>query len=208
MRRSLSALLLLALAAPLSAGYYAKAEVDAVTVRVGETVEVRVDALYFPWSVVEFRPIVFESSNPRFIKVTGRMSLPQTSYIRIVGIRPGHVQALFATKEGNAGAVDVTVVCGKEPAIQTAEAQQRAKIGEPVTLRAVSPIAERTTFTWYRGLVGDMSAPIAAAGPELELTPNEPGQHYAWVMATTPCSSSTAQFEIEAFAPKRRGVRH
>ena len=36
---------------------------------------------------------------------------------------------------------------------------------------------------------------------------NDLGRHHAWVLATTPCSSTTAQFEIEAVAPKRRSAR-
>ena len=208
LRRSTLTLLVLALAVSAGASNYPHPAVGAVQVKVGETVQVRVDLVH-RWGGYEFRPVFFESSNPRFVEVRGRMPVAVPAYMSITGVRPGRAEALLLGSDSTRyGAVDVTIVCGREPAIQTAEAQQTVKIGEPVLLRALSPIAERTTFTWYRGLVGDMSAPIAESGPEIAFTTNGPGQHHAWVMAITPCSSSTAQFQIDAVAPRRRATRH
>ena len=226
MRRSMMAFLVLALgnwpgwtAQPevysvrilVEAGhYYGKPSVDAVRLKVGETLRVRIDAAYIPMSGgMEFRPLVFESGNERLIEVTGKMPLPVTDFMYVTGLRPGRAQALLLDRNGvRSAVVEVTVVCGREPEIQAAAPLQSAKLGAPVTLRAETPIAERTTFTWYRGLVGDMSEPLAASGPELELTTNEPGLHHAWVMAMTPCSSSTASFAVDVVAPKRRSARH
>jgi hypothetical protein len=191
-------------------GWTAQPEVSAVRVLVGQTVRVRVKAyqLYLSGGI-EFRPLTFKSGNRRIIEVTGRMPVPETNYIQITGVRPGKAHALMVWADDSIrGAVEATVVCGKEPAIQTAQPHQTTKVGTPVMLRAETRIAERTTFTWYRGLVGDMSEPLAASGPELELTTSEPGLQHAWVMATTPCSSSTAQFAIDVVAPKRRSARH
>ncbi|HEX6088093.1 MAG TPA: hypothetical protein VF266_26420 [Thermoanaerobaculia bacterium] len=209
MRKILAMLLLLA--APAEAGhYYGKPSVDTARIKVGETLRVRIDAAYVPMSGgMEFRPLVFESSNERIIEVTGKMPLPVTDFMYVTGLRPGRAQALLLDRNGvRSGVVEVTVVCGREPEIQAATPSLSAKIGMPVLLRAETPIAERTTFTWYRGLVGDMSEPLAASGPEFLFASNDPGVQHAWVMATTPCSSSTAQFAVDVVAPKRRSARH
>lgn len=208
MQRSMMALLAVVLGN--WPGWFAQPEVRSVRILVGQTVRVRVNAYQMYLSGgMEFRPLTFKSGNRRIIEVKGKMPVPETNYISITGMRPGKAQALMVWADDSIrGAVEATVVCGKEPAIQAAQPQQTMKIGMPVTLRAETRIAERTTFTWYRGLIGDMSMPLAASGPELELTANEPGMQHAWVMATTPCSSSTAQFEINVAAPKRRSARH
>lgn len=190
-----------------SAAWYPKLDGNLVRVEVGETVKVRVSAAWTGFSVVPWTPWIFESSRPDVAQVDGAMLNSQPTHMRITGLRPGHATGMIRPWSSYYS-VDVTVVCGQESPVQAAEPRQATKIGEAVALRAVTPIAARTTFTWYHGLVGDMSAPIAGSGPEIPFATNDPGQHHAWVLATTPCSSSTAQFTIDAAAPKRRGVRH
>lgn len=180
-----------------------------VTVLVGETVTVRVTGVVVTWITggTPFRPWHFKAANTRYIRVEGSFTDPWASTpMRITGLYPGKTKALFDERLDDY--VDVTVRCGEEPAIQAAEPRQTVKTGEAVMLRALTPIAARTTFTWYRGAVGDLSAPIAESGPELAFIPPAAGRHSVWVMASTPCSTSTAQFEVEAWTPRRRIARH
>jgi hypothetical protein len=207
MRRIVFALLLLSLSATASAAWYPSLDGNMARIEVGETVTVRVRAIWTGLMVIPWMPWTFESSNPDVARVQGQMLSSQPGEMRITGVSPGHARGLIRPMSAFYS-VDVTVVCGKESPIQAAEPQQTAKTGEAITLRAVTPIANRTTFTWYHGLVGDMSAPIAGSGPEIAFATNDPGTHYAWVLATTPCSSTTAQFEIDAVSPRRRSARH
>lgn len=212
MRHVVVALLLLS--GPAASAQFMRpvAHPSQVTVLVGETVTVRVTGEVVSWLTggMPFQPWRFKAANPKYIRVEGSFQDPWSlAPMRITGLRPGKTKALFDERlDETTYFVDVTVRCGKEPPIQAAEPQQSVKTGEPVTLRAVTPIAARTTFTWYHGAIGDMSAPIAASGPELELTPATAGKHSVWVMASTPCSTSTVEFEVEAWSPRRRTARH
>ena len=212
MRRMLLLLLLAAVAPAALGGYYApKLERRKVTVAVGETVRVRVTAVYVPFPSlpsVMFTPWAFESVRPTIAAVHGSLqSVDGVGTMLITGRRQGETFAR-ARPWDDQNVVDVTVVCPAEAPVQAAEPRQSTRPDVPVTLRAVTSAAAPTTLTWYHGRVGDMSAPIAASGPEIAFVSNDHGVQYAWVMATTPCSSSTAQFEIEVTAPKRRVARH
>ncbi len=212
MRRALLPLLLLGMAPAALAGYMTpQFERTQVRVAVGESVKVRVKAVYvyFAFLPTDFSPWDFESGNRRVAAVSGSM-VPDPgamTTMTITGRSPGKTVAKVKPADGN-NVVQVTVYCPDEPPVQPAEAHQRTKLGETVTLRAVTQFASRTTFTWYRGPAGDMSSPIAAGGPEIPFTAGETGLHHVWVMATTACSTTTAQFAVEAFVPKRRTARH
>ncbi len=207
MRRWIVVLVLLSLAATASAAWYPSLEDNLVRLEVGQSVTVTVRAVWTGLMVVPWTPWIFESSNPDVARVQGQMLDSRPGVMRITGVSPGRAQGLIRPTS-TFYRVDVTVVCGKEDAVQPATAWQTTKPGEPVTLRAVTPIAGRTTFTWYHGQVGDTSAPIAGSGPEIPFATNDAGPHYAWVLATTPCSSSTAEFRIDAVPPRRRSARH
>ena len=177
-----------------------------VTLNVGDTEFVHVAAEgpggYFdgPW--------FFASNDDSIIRVTGRMTEPwPPGVMRITGLRPGKATARIENESETLGQVAVTVRCGAEPPIQPAEPRQTMKTGDVIALRAVTSLADRTTFTWYLGRLGDASFPIHQAGPEIAFATKEPGEHHVWVMATTPCSTSTAQFVIDAMAPRRRTSR-
>jgi hypothetical protein len=211
MQRTLLLLVIAALAPAALGGYYEpRFDRQRVTVAVGETVTVRVTAgyVYFPWLPATFSPWVFGSESSSIAHVQGMLdAADDVGTMLITGRKPGRTYARARPWDSD-NVVDVTVVCAAEEPVQAAEPRQSTRPGLPVTLRAVTPAAERATFTWYHGRVGDMSAPIAGSGPELVFASNDHGVQHAWVMATTVCSSSTAQFEIETAAPKRRSVRH
>jgi hypothetical protein len=207
MRRSVPALFLLLIASTASAAWYPALDGNIARIQVGETVTVRVRAIWTGLMIVPWTPWIFESSNPSVIRVDGAMYSSTPGEMRITGISPGHGLALIRPMSSFYN-VDVTVVCGQESAVQAAEVRQTVKTGEPVALRALTSIADRTTFTWYHGHIGDTSFPIGQSGPEVVYITDDPGLHSAWVLATTSCSSSMAEFQIDAVAPKRRGVRH
>ena len=207
MKRSLVVLALCSLATTASAAWYPKLDGNLVRMEVGETVKIRVSAVWTGLWLVPWTPWIFESSRPDVIQVEGAMFNSQPADMRITALRPGEAKGMIRPWS-TFYSVDVTVVCGNESPVQAAEPRQTTKIGEAVALRALTPIAARTTFTWYHGQVGDLSAPIAGSGPEIAFATNDAGPHYAWVLATTPCSSSTAQFTIDAVSPRRRTARH
>lgn len=206
--RFLPALLLISMAPAAAAQTVLTLDPGSVVVGVGETATVRVSRGPFLTGGSRLPALKFASANASIIQVEGSLTDPHwTGRMRITGLRPGKGRALVQGYDPSTVHVAVTVVCRDEPPIHAAEPRQTTKIGQPVTLRAETPIAGRTTFTWYHGLAGDLSAPIAASGPEIPFATSDPGPHHAWVLATTPCSSTTAQFEIEAVAPRRRSAR-
>lgn len=210
MRRTLLLLVIAALAPAALGGYYEpRFDRHRVTVHVGETTKVRVTAgyVYFPWLPSIFTRWDFSSGNSSIAQVQGMLDeVDDVGTMLITGRKPGRTHAR-ARPWDSENVVDVTVVCAAEAPVQAAEPRQATRPGVPVTLRAVTPAAERATFTWYHGRVGEMSAPIANSGPEVVFASNDHGVQYAWVMATTLCSSSTAQFEIEVTTPRRRSAR-
>jgi hypothetical protein len=116
---------------------------------------------------------------------------------------PGHQRDL----ERNERFVRIKVYCASEPPVQAETAHIHAHIGESVDLIAVSPIAYRMVFAWYEGRSGDSSRPLNAGGDTFRFTPAERGTRYVWVHASTPCSTSSAEFRIDSDVPKRRAVR-
>lgn len=176
-----------------------------VRVEVGETRTVTVRSW---WSGIWVRPWhdwVFDTTNRSVAIADGVMKSSLPYDVRITGVAPGTAYLTIQSYPGRF--TQIQVACGTEDPIQPAEASVGGTIGEPVTLRAVTPIAHRTTFAWYHGRVGDLASPLAGSGPEVELTPTR-ATEYAWVLATTPCSASTAEFHVTAHASRRRTARH
>jgi PKD domain len=206
MRKWLVILLIFA-AMPAAAAWYPKMETGAVRIQVGETTTVRVVPVWTGIWLVPWHPWVFDSTNPAVARVEGRMDTSWPGEMRITGVRPGRANGVIQGWT-DFYRVEVTVVCASEVPVQAAPVQQTVKAGESVVLQAQTPIASRTTFTWYRGRVGDQSSPLAQSGPEITLVAEKPGTQYAWVLATTACSSSTAEFTIDAVVPRRRSARH
>jgi hypothetical protein len=129
---------------------------------------------------------------------------PNRRFIPVTGVAPGTAILTIRNEEYMSTTIDI--FCGHEDPIHAAEPRVVGNIGRPVTLEAVTPIAHRTTFAWYRGRQGDPSSPISASGPELSYTPSA-GTQYVWVLATTPCSSSMAEFRVDGHPARRRTVR-
>jgi len=209
MRRWMAMLAFCSVATTASAAWYPELETGAVRIGVGQTVTVRVRAIWTGLWILPWTPWVFDSTNPSVARVEGRMDSSHPGEMRITGVSPGRASAfIHGWTHTDFYRVEVTVVCLPEEPVQPARARQTAKAGQPILLQAQTPIASRTTFAWYHGRIGDMSFPIGQSGPEIVYVTDDPGSHYAWVLASTPCSSSTAEFEIDAYRPKRRGARH
>lgn len=207
MRRSLAALLLLSLASTASAAWYPRLETGALRLEVGESATVGVTAVWTGIWIVPWSPWVFESTNPRVALVSGEMPDSRPGQMRITALEPGTANAVIRGWT-DFYRVELTVVCGQEERVTAASPYVETRIGTAVSLRAVTPIANRTTFAWYHGRTGDMTYPIHQAGPEIVYVTDDPGLHSVWVMATTPCSTSTTEFVIDAKPPKRRSSRH
>jgi hypothetical protein len=123
----------------------------------------------------------------------------------ITGISPGDT---FIPKETSGYYLKIHVVCGSELPVLAEQPVIAARAGELVQLRAVSEIAQRTTFLWYAGRAGDTSQLLAIGGTELTLRASTAAKQYVWVLATTTCTSSMAEFEIDVPPARNRAVRH
>lgn len=197
----------LAAASSASAAWHPRFDEGYVRVLVGETRTVAVHAVWTGIWIVPWQPWVFYSTNPNVARVEGRMDSSRTGYPEITGVKPGSAQ-LQIEGWSEYYKVYIDVACGQEDPVQAAVGELDIRVGESVQLHAVTPIAWRTTFQWYRGRTGDTSRPLSALGPKATFTPQETGTEYAWVLATTPCSSSTAEFAIDVHGLRRRMVRH
>ena len=197
MRRFLLALLLLGPTSSASAAWYPRLEKTESCSRSGR-------ARRF-W-LVPWTPWYFQSTNPRVARVTGEMLDSRAGLMVITAREPGRANAVISGWS-DYYRVEVTVVCGNEENVAAASPSLTATTGVPITLRAFTPHSNRTTFTWYHGRTGDMSYPIGQSGPEIVYVTDDAGLHYVWVLATTSCSSSTAEFLIEARSPRRRPSR-
>ncbi|HEX6088092.1 MAG TPA: hypothetical protein VF266_26415, partial [Thermoanaerobaculia bacterium] len=193
--RSLFLALLFATSAH-AGGWWVDASPKSLRVEVGSTETVRIYArwsgltVYYPWS-----PWRVFSTRPSIAAANAEVPSPSTYvYVTVAGIAPGKASLYVDGTAVSGQYVDIDVVCGEEAPVVNATPVTATRAGVPVTLRVESRMTGRTTFTWYRGRLGDTSSPITNAGPSLEFTPNGPGAHSVWVMATTTCSSSTAEF--------------
>jgi hypothetical protein len=174
-------------------------------VEVGETRTVKVTARSSGPNAT-FNPWTFISSTPDVALVEGKMDVPQVTRVAVTGLRPGRA-GIFVRPFSDFEQVKIEVECGREDPIHADTPERAAVRGDTIRLRVLSPIAHRTTFAWYHGRTGDTSKPLNASGAEVDLVPATAGTHYAWVLATTPCSSSMAEFRIEVRMPKQRVVR-
>ncbi len=208
MKRALLVVLLIVAATPVFAEWWPSFSPTKVRVAVGETVTVVETAR---WSgITSYSPIdwAFITADRDIADAYAEVINPSAVEIPITGIAPG-VTNLARRINGRPGYayVDITVYCGSEPPALAAEPVVDVKLGEEVTLRAVSPIADRSKFLWYAGELGDTSRLIPFGAPELTFTPESAGTHHYWVMAMTPCSTSTVAFQVNVHRSKRRAVQ-
>lgn len=208
MRRALLLLAMVSLATTAAAAWYPEFNPTYVRVEVGETRWVRVRAIWTGLMIVPWSNWFFDSTDPRIAHIDDVMVQSGVKDIAITGVAPGEAGLFVHGYASNRPRVAVDVVCGVETTIENATPEVRTIAGKPATLRVETPIAHRTAFTWYRGRNGDTSQPIVGAtGPQATLTPQGQGTEYAWVLATTPCSRSAAEFRIDALTPKQRASR-
>ncbi|HEX7831611.1 MAG TPA: hypothetical protein VF787_18290 [Thermoanaerobaculia bacterium] len=210
MKRVLLLAVLIALAMPVSATWWPTVSPRAIRVAVGETTSVTATAW---WSgLTDYGGGInwrFVTPDPDIAKVDTTMTTSGSREVAITGVAPGQTYILYI-RNGSlnpSGLADITVYCGDEPAVKPAEALVETKLGDEVTLQAMSSIADRSTFVWYAGELGDTSRAIPFGGTTLTFTPETSGVHHYWVMATTPCSASSTAFEVNVRPLKRRAVR-
>ena len=176
-------------------------------VRVGETRTVQAAPLQMgypergPWT-----NWIFRSTKPAVARVEGEMLRPVPIEIAVTGIAPGEAGIFIESYSAARRWVTIDVYCGDE-ALLNPTPEVKTPVGKPAALRVETPDADRTAYTWYRGRLDDVSQPIANAGPELTVTPQARGREYYWVRATTTCSRQSAEFVVEAQAPKQRAAR-
>jgi hypothetical protein len=209
-RSTLLVMALLALASSASAAWYPVFQEKAVSVNVGETATLRMTLGYtgLGWPPTPWMDAPFESTDPT-VAATGDIRFAATPLdIPITGVTPGEAGIYLRGYSSNRPLVTVIVQCGSEPGLVNATPVVQLRVGSVVALRVVTPIADRTSFAWFHGRTGDTTWPIAAVGPEIAYATNDAGSHHVWVRATTPCSTSTAEFQVDAVNPRRRGARH
>jgi hypothetical protein len=150
----------------------------------------------------------FRSDNDRVATASLLLEDHETHNVQIVAVGPGTAAIRSEEQNGFGPAyVRIAVVCGAEPPVRAAAAVVQAHIGQAVAIAAASDIANRSQFTWYLGREGDRSHPLAATGPQIELTPTAYGTQYVWVSAMTPCSASSAEIRVDVAQPRHRAAR-
>lgn len=198
-------------AAPLFAGKVPSFYPQNVLVRVGETVEITARAAHSglttmptPWDWS------FGSTDDQVAVIEGSLHDPQTeTTIRITGISEGI--ASIVTYGSGVGAMGlITVICGDSVPVRAERPVIAAKPSEKVTLHAVAqPMPDPlTTFKWYAGRLADTTHPLQGNASELHVTAGAPGTYYYWVVVTTPCSSSVAEFRVDVLPARVRAARH
>lgn len=209
MKRVLLTALILVIATPMLAGWYPTFNPRNVRIAVGETSVIIVQAR---WSGIAFP----ELPTWRFATVDSNVAVGEIEMhttnpvdLPITGVAPGETSIAQRANGRFVGSsfVNVTVYCAEEPPLTAAEPRIESRLGEEITLRAMSPIAARSRFLWYAGRVGDSSRPIPFGGTELTFAPESSGTHHYWVMATSACSSSSVEFEVVVKPARRRAVR-
>lgn len=149
----------------------------------------------------------FDSCDPAIATVTGEVVIPQGTHgasgsFHVIARRPGATSAcLYGLM-----VVPITVTCGPVLPAEPAQPRLTTPVGTPVTLSVISPLLPDTTYTWYRGRAGDMTAPLSGDRADLVFTPVVSGANYVWVSVVTPCSTSHVEFLVQATA-RRRAVR-
>jgi hypothetical protein len=175
---------------------------ERLVVKVGETATVNVHIVHVSGLDYMMWAYSFGSSDETVMETSGEFKHPRRrGEIRVEARAPGVANIMAAGKAWGR----VEVVCGEEAPIAAVEPQHTIRRRESVQLSVVSPAAG-SVLQWYDGRVGDTSQPLPATGSDYVFTSNVLGAHYVWVLATTPCSTSTAEFRVDVTQPRRRAV--
>jgi hypothetical protein len=204
-KRALVLVALLALATSASAGGWTPVvEPESVRLEIGETRTVTIWGRWSGWMIVPWTNWTFDTTDRNIATADGLMTSSQPHQVSITGVAPGKVYLKVSDFTPTYATIDVA--CGVEDPIHAADPLVVATVGRPVTLKAITPIAHRTSFTWYLGRMSDQSSPLNASGSELSFTPIA-GTQYVWVVARTVCSFSLAEFRVEGRSARQRTVR-
>lgn len=207
-RASLVLLALLFAAFPAAASWWPSFSPRTLQLEVGDQTSVEVRAM---WSgLVDYGNGIhwtFRSDDSRVATATATVEDSSAHLVPVEAVGPG-VARICLGNSSEACYVTIYVHCGDEAPVLAAQPVLRAELHEPVTLSVVTPIAQRTHFTWFRGRMGDRSHPLDAASAEITFAPDAYDTQYVWVSAVTSCSTSSAEFRIDVPRPRSRAVRH
>jgi hypothetical protein len=207
LKRTLVALVTLLVTTAAFAGKYPLFINDVVKVQVGQTVEAEVFAGHTGFAdYPNVYSWIFSSVDHSVANVSGKLYSPNTrAKIRVTGLAPGFSWIVTGSYPG-ARLARIIVSCGEQAPVVAANPEVSARLNEEVALTTASADLDRTTFTWYRGRLGDTSQPLDASGPAIQFAADSTGDHYVWVSAMSACSTSRAEFHVEVIQPRRRGA--
>lgn len=208
--RKASFLLALFFAMPLAGSWWPSWSPTEIRLLAGQTADITVQAQWsgltgyndpIDWS--------FRSDNGNVAVAAFHLIDHERHTVRVAAVGPG---TAFIRTESQGGMsaqywVVIHVGCDAEPPVHAATPVVQARLGQVITLKAFSEFGYRAQFAWFLGREGDRSRPLAAGGPELDLRMGESGSQYVWVSATTPCSTSSAEFRVDVSLPRRRAAR-
>ncbi|MBV8516968.1 MAG: hypothetical protein JO197_06120 [Acidobacteria bacterium] len=207
-RATLVLLVLLLAALPASAGWWPSFSPRTLQLEVGDQTSVEVHAV---WSgLVDYGNGIhwtFRSDDSWVATANASVNDQGSHLVPIEAVGPGTARICLGNS-GDSCYVTIFVRCGEEAPVRAAQPVLRAELHQPVTLSVVTPIAQRTHFTWFRGRMGDRSQPLDAASAEITFAPDAYDAQYVWVSAVTSCSTSSAEFRIDVPRPRQHAVRH
>lgn len=181
---------------------------DPVRVHVGERVVATAIGHFGGFSTGFHWKMPFESTNFAIATATGAMDWPDTSAdIYVTGRAPGIAYIVSSyIGYGEFPLASIEVTCAEEAPITPAAAQLKTEPHRAVTLRLTGPPLPGQSFQWFRGRAGDTSHPLPGADAQLAFAPEDFGTVYVWALSRSTCSTSMAEFRIDAPAPRRRPV--
>ena len=199
---TLASLLLLATSATASLHFAP----DSLNLRVGDTATINVSFASLSTMGIGLR---FTSCDPSVAIANGEVVVGTGSHygtgtIRVTAVSPGRTTLCFSSLS----AIPITVACGVVPDARAANANVATQVSKAVTLSVLFPPLPNTTYDWYLGRAGDRSMPLAGHDADLTFTPQTAGIHRVWALVSTPCSTGSVEFTLNAASTRRRGVRH
>lgn len=188
--------------------HYMRVYPELIRIHVGEVVRPQANAIFGGFSSGYKWKFQFGSGNESIAGIVGDMEWPQRSAdLIVVGRKPGVTYVLSPEiGYGVFPLATIEVTCAAEAPVTPAAATLRTEPHRPVTLQLTGPSLPGQTFSWYLGRIGDTSRPLAGAGPELPFAPEDFGTYYVWVLSKSTCSTSMAEFRVDAPLPRRRSV--
>lgn len=208
-RRALLLAVLALLLTSFSAFAYEEARLNptSLVLRVGESSDVWVSVHHLSGLNYTMWGFSFHSDREDIAALDGTLDYAHPVWsgsIHVMALAPGTANIVA----GSHVYATVEVVCGLVEPLRALAPVITVKKGETVKLSVTTPPEPGRVMQWYVGRIGDTTRPLAASGTgaDLEITPTNPGTHFVWASAKSPCASSTAEFRIDVLASRRRAV--